>query len=128
MLYFAKIYSYMLEAAAMPQSGESLTLLQSFSKTLQIPVSATVSGEPVLNDRKLPFSSVMAARGPELKLPHPPIEFQLEHCGPFLERSFDATPDSRVPYFKPDAWQRKVLDAIDANKSLFVVEIGRAHV
>ena len=108
-------------AAAMPQSGESLTLLRSFSKTLQIPVSATVSGEPVLNDRKLPFSSVIADRGPELKLPHPPIEFQLEHCGPFLERSFDATPDSRVPCFKPDAWRRKVLDAIYANKSLFVV-------
>lgn len=29
-------------------------------------------------------------------------------------------PDSRVP-FSPDAWQRDVLDAIDANKSLFVV-------
>ncbi|KZL83351.1 dead deah box helicase [Colletotrichum incanum] len=32
----------------------------------------------------------------------------------------DAAPDSRVP-FRPDAWQRKVLDAIDADKSLFVV-------
>ena len=32
MAYFAKIFSCMLEAAAMPQSGESLTLLRSFSK------------------------------------------------------------------------------------------------
>ncbi|ROW06607.1 hypothetical protein VMCG_04238 [Cytospora schulzeri] len=36
------------------------------------------------------------------------------------DRSFDPAPDSRVP-FNPDAWQRKVLDAIDADKSLFVV-------
>lgn len=48
------------------------------------------------------------------------IGFQLQHCGPFLERSFDPAPDPRVP-FHPDAWQRQVLDAIDADKSLFVV-------
>lgn len=46
--------------------------------------------------------------------------FQLEHCGPYLERSFESTLDPRVP-FRPDAWQRKVLDAIDEDKSLFVV-------
>jgi superfamily II RNA helicase len=37
-----------------------------------------------------------------------------------LERSFDPAPDARVP-FNPDAWQRKVLDAIDKDRSLFVV-------
>jgi superfamily II RNA helicase len=45
----------------------------------------------------------------------------LEHCGPYLERSFDSAPDPRVPSFYPDAWQRKVLDAIDANKSVLAV-------
>ncbi|KAM7186722.1 hypothetical protein V8F33_011645 [Rhypophila sp. PSN 637] len=49
-----------------------------------------------------------------------PIDFQLEFCGPYLERSFDSAPDSRVP-FEPDAWQRKVLDAVDAKRSLLVV-------
>ncbi|KAI0809733.1 hypothetical protein GGR55DRAFT_689435 [Xylaria sp. FL0064] len=47
-------------------------------------------------------------------------EFQLEHCGPFLERTFDSRKDDRVP-FEPDAWQRSVLDSIDANDSLFIV-------
>jgi superfamily II RNA helicase len=37
-----------------------------------------------------------------------------------LERGFDSAPDRRVP-FSPDGWQSRVLDAIDANKSLFVV-------
>ncbi|KLU88174.1 DEAD/DEAH box helicase [Magnaporthiopsis poae ATCC 64411] len=48
------------------------------------------------------------------------IEFQLERCGPYMERGFDPAPDPRVP-FKPDAWQRKVLDAIDDNKSMCVI-------
>ncbi|KAI0415135.1 hypothetical protein F5X98DRAFT_389297 [Xylaria grammica] len=47
-------------------------------------------------------------------------EFQLGHCGPFLERTFDSRKDDRVP-FEPDAWQRSVLDSIDANDSLFIV-------
>lgn len=47
------------------------------------------------------------------------IEFQLEYCGPYLDRAIDSAPDSRVP-FEPDGWQRCVLDAIDKNQSLFV--------
>ncbi len=48
------------------------------------------------------------------------VEFQLQHCGPYLERSFDSAPDARVS-FEPDAWQRQVLDAIDEDKSILVV-------
>lgn len=48
------------------------------------------------------------------------IEHQLEHYGPEMERGFDSAPDSRVA-FKPDAWQRKVLDAIDEDKSICVI-------
>lgn len=60
--------------------------------------------------------------GKKTGLPDVPVDvnFQLRYCGPLLERSFDPAPDPRVP-FHPDAWQRKVLDAIDADKSLFVV-------
>ena len=66
----------------------------------------------------LPFSIRPSSRVPsELSRSR---EFQLEHCGPYMERSFDSAPDSRVP-FHPDAWQRRVLDAIDIDKSLFVV-------
>ena len=46
--------------------------------------------------------------------------FQLEHCGPYMERSIDSTADTRTRFY-PDRWQRDVLDAIDASKSLFVV-------
>jgi hypothetical protein len=54
------------------------------------------------------------------RIPQNPIPFQLEHGGPYLSRSFDSQPDPRVP-FSPDAWQRRVLDGIDDDKSIFVV-------
>ena len=47
-------------------------------------------------------------------------EFQLLHCGPYMDRNLDSAPDSRVP-FHPDAWQRLVLDELDAKNSVFVV-------
>ncbi|TLD21429.1 hypothetical protein PspLS_09123 [Pyricularia sp. CBS 133598] len=49
------------------------------------------------------------------------IEHQLEFHGPDMERGFDPAPDNRVSSFNPDAWQRDVLDAIDAEKSLCVI-------
>lgn len=48
-------------------------------------------------------------------------EFQLEYCGPYMDRMLDAKRDPRVSSFIPDGWQRKVLDALDADKSVFVV-------
>ena len=47
-------------------------------------------------------------------------DFQLLHCGPYMDRNLDSAPDSRVP-FQPDGWQRRVLDDLDAQKSIFVV-------
>lgn len=47
-------------------------------------------------------------------------EFQLVHCGPYMDRNMDSQPDARVP-FTPDGWQRAVLDELDANNSVFVV-------
>ncbi|KAF8551588.1 P-loop containing nucleoside triphosphate hydrolase protein [Imleria badia] len=49
-----------------------------------------------------------------------PIEWQLRVFGEYMDRSMDSQVDPRVS-FKPDAWQRQVLDAIDDNKSLLVV-------
>ena len=49
-----------------------------------------------------------------------PVVWQLRLFGEFMDRSMDSKPDGRVA-FEPDAWQRKVLDGIDANKSLLVV-------
>ena len=47
-------------------------------------------------------------------------KFQMVECGPYMDRNLDSAPDPRVP-FEPDAWQRKVLDEIDADRSVFVV-------
>ncbi|KAL8811188.1 MAG: hypothetical protein Q9200_001999 [Gallowayella weberi] len=48
-------------------------------------------------------------------------EFQLLHCGPYMDRNLDSAPDVRVKSFNPDGWQRKVLDELDADRSIFVV-------
>ncbi|KAF5334374.1 hypothetical protein D9611_013536 [Ephemerocybe angulata] len=49
-----------------------------------------------------------------------PIEWQLRMFGEYMDRSMDSAYDRRVP-FHPDAWQRRVLDCIDANHSMLVV-------
>ncbi|MCJ1400686.1 hypothetical protein MMC11_003894 [Xylographa trunciseda] len=49
-----------------------------------------------------------------------PTDFQLLHCGPYMDRNMDSQPDTRVP-FNPDGWQRRVLDELDADHSVFVV-------
>lgn len=48
-------------------------------------------------------------------------KFQLENCGPYMEKGFDSQPDPRVSNFDPDGWQRDVLDTIDQRESLVVV-------
>ncbi|CAI6308174.1 unnamed protein product [Periconia digitata] len=82
----------------------------------KIPLPAPIDG-----DRKLAFKFVLSdISGVSLALPTDPITFQLLYCGPYFDRSMDSAPDHRVP-FEPDAWQRKVLDEIDAKRSLLVV-------
>ncbi|KAJ3140597.1 hypothetical protein HDU90_007898 [Geranomyces variabilis] len=64
--------------------------------------------------RGLPTSSA-------LRSPHNLTTFQLLYCGAHMDKSMgESLPDSRVD-FKPDAWQRKTLDAIDREDSVFVV-------
>ncbi|KAJ7608765.1 hypothetical protein FB45DRAFT_1128535 [Roridomyces roridus] len=53
-----------------------------------------------------------------------PVVWQLRLFGEFMDRSMDSAPDSRVS-FKPDAWQREVLDCIDQKFS--VLAIGSAY-
>ena len=48
------------------------------------------------------------------------LEFQLQYCGPYMDRNLDSSKDDRVK-FSPDKWQVDVLDALDADKSVFVV-------
>lgn len=72
-------------------------------------------------DRSLSFNFILKSPPVvDLTIPLPATQFQLSHCGPYFDRSIDSAPDPRVP-FEPDAWQRKVLDAIDAKRSLLVI-------
>ncbi|GAA5832204.1 hypothetical protein JCM5353_008197 [Sporobolomyces roseus] len=49
-----------------------------------------------------------------------PLDWQLRNLGEFMVRELDSKPDPRVD-FSPDAWQRDVLDKIDADESILIV-------
>ncbi len=72
-------------------------------------------------DRTLAFRpnlSLLSAK--DLSVNLDPIDFQCLYCGPYMDRNLDSKADPRVP-FKPDGWQRRVLDELDADRSVFVV-------
>src|SRR6478609_12148537 len=70
--------------------------------------------------RTLPFSIRPVLLKDAPKLVNNVRLLQLEHGGPYMDRQFDSRPDARVQ-FEPDAWQRDVLDSIDANESVLVI-------
>ncbi|KAH7409767.1 DEAD/DEAH box helicase-like protein [Phaeosphaeria sp. MPI-PUGE-AT-0046c] len=75
----------------------------------------------IFNEATAPSNSVYAfINSSRLPVPGGSKVFQLEHCGPYLEREINSAVDERVP-FRPDAWQRQVLDVIDEHQSLFVI-------
>ncbi|KAK4623760.1 hypothetical protein CLAFUW4_05812 [Fulvia fulva] len=92
--------------------------LEATTKTLALPPVPTVTEGG--SDKKLAFTFALPTKVDSLSVKLPSKDFQLLECGPYLERSFDSKPDSRVE-FQPDGWQRKVLDSIDADQSTFVV-------
>ena len=75
------------------------------------------------SDQQLSFQCVPLTKNDleAAKVSTSPIEFQLLHAGPFMDRNVDSASDSRVHDFEPDRWQREVLDQIDAKTSVFVV-------
>ncbi|KAG2142339.1 hypothetical protein DEU56DRAFT_793643 [Suillus clintonianus] len=87
--------------------------------------SLVVSGST--DDRALSFRFVKLIKSKTktpanefMRVQEHPIVWQLRLFGEFMDRSMDSQADARV-LFKPDAWQREVLDAIDQNMSLLVV-------
>ncbi|KXH38090.1 DEAD/DEAH box helicase [Colletotrichum simmondsii] len=116
----AMIWAQVREMMSLPLSVETKHEVQYLMKALKFPLGELRSGPFVPVKHRLPFVSTYEVSTTHLRIQTTGLEFQLAHCGPYLERSFDSTPDPRVP-FNPDAWQRKVLDAIDDDKSLFVV-------
>ncbi len=114
------IWSKCTDANKLPLTESVRSQLEVIEGSLQISFQQNAAPFPTPG-RPLAFKP-LALKGMRLLPPDAtPREFLLEHCGPYLERSFDSAPDPRVPSFHPDAWQRKVLDAIDANKSVLAV-------
>ncbi|KAK8139595.1 hypothetical protein PG984_000718 [Apiospora sp. TS-2023a] len=110
------IYHHSTTAARSPGCKVEISdTVQEFAKLLRLP------GIPIAESsgtsRPLPFELYPLD---DLRSPLAAVELQLQCCGPYLERSFDSRDDERVS-FSPDAWQRDVLDAIDAEKSLLVI-------
>jgi hypothetical protein len=88
-------------------------------RTLGFPTNNEVSLSAI--DRPLTFTfRVPPAVSYTLSIGLSPREFQLLHCGPYMDRDMESRPDARVP-FDPDGWQGAVLDELDANRSVFVV-------
>ncbi|TFY68503.1 hypothetical protein EVJ58_g983 [Rhodofomes roseus] len=69
---------------------------------------------------KLMKSKTKSAVYKFMRIREDPIVWQLRLFGEYMDRSMDSQYDPRVP-FKPDAWQRDVLDCLDDNQSVLVV-------
>ncbi|TFK94713.1 P-loop containing nucleoside triphosphate hydrolase protein [Polyporus arcularius HHB13444] len=83
---------------------------------------ATVAND----DRSLCFDFVKLVKSKSgsavhkwMRIQEDPVVWQLRLFGEFVDRSMDSASDPRVS-FKPDAWQRKVLDCLDRNESVLV--------
>lgn len=84
--------------------------------------AATVAKE----DRSLNFDFVKLVKSKSghvlhkwMRITEDPVVWQLRLFGEYMDRSMDSQSDPRVA-FKPDAWQRKVLDCLDQNESVLV--------
>lgn len=116
---FAILWSKALDMRNLPLSREVCKHLGTLYKVFGMTINLQPRPSPI--QLPLPFTGVIDRNLLSRPvLPTGSLNFQLEHCGPYMDRSFDSAPDSRVS-FSPDAWQRKVLDAIDADHSLLVI-------
>ncbi|KAL9616742.1 MAG: hypothetical protein Q9160_008430 [Pyrenula sp. 1 TL-2023] len=94
---------------------EAPSILFDVSKQLGLPVPRLrVAGE-----RSLSFPFIVGSNK-SLRIEMDPITFRLLHGGPFMDRSMGSQEDHRVP-FKPDAWQKEVLDELDQHTSLLLL-------
>lgn len=115
-LVFDAIHTF--SSLRVPATKTITNCLTTTIKTLGLP---KLSVPVPQGDRPLSFTfALQNSPAVDLKVPLSALQFQLEHCGPYFDRSIDSAPDPRVP-FEPDAWQRKVLDEIDARRSLLVI-------
>ncbi|KAI1820932.1 hypothetical protein F4861DRAFT_32189 [Xylaria intraflava] len=113
------LFNQVMRTARMPNLTKEITaVLRILGSTVGI-LNIESSDQQMIS-RSLSFETRISENSSLPVLPLAARDFQLMHCGPFLERSFDSRKDDRVP-FEPDAWQRSVLDSIDADDSLLVI-------
>lgn len=102
-------------------SGLTMTISEHVKQILRVLDMPSIDLVPSAADRDLSFSPNLAfSRAKNLSIGLSPIDFQCKYCGPYMDRDLDSTIDPRVT-FKPDGWQRRVLDELDADRSVFVV-------
>lgn len=117
------VISLLWDTARKTAMLDSLTIiiadsLKEIIKALHLPDPGIPN---VTTDRKLACNpGLLILKDNEIAIDLDDRDFQLLHCGPYMDRNLDSAPDSRVP-FQPDGWQRRVLDDLDAQKSVFVV-------
>jgi len=116
----AMLWSKIIDSRRLPLTEQVVKRIGVVEHALQA-AFGPLTASPDIAKRPLSFEPVDIGGAKLVPAGSTPVEFLLEHCGPYLERSFDSAPDPRVPSFNPDAWQRKVLDAIDANRSVLAV-------
>ncbi|KAK4161068.1 hypothetical protein QBC43DRAFT_324415 [Cladorrhinum sp. PSN259] len=114
----AMVWSRVLEASKLSLTKDIYNNLVILAKSLRIPVEA-LGGPPTVS-RAIAFKGIDHDMVNLLPKDVSETEFQLNYCGPYMERSFDSAPDPRVS-FPPDAWQRDVLDAIDDRTSVLAI-------
>lgn len=118
------LVAHLFDDARKVLSSRGLTLvakktLQAIFAGLGIAIPPSPKAAPV--DKKLNFITKWTGKLDEdTTVEMTSEEFQLIHFGPFMDRNMDSAPDDRVP-FEPDGWQRRVLDEIDQDNSVFVV-------
>ncbi|KAM0344559.1 hypothetical protein ACHAPU_007333 [Fusarium lateritium] len=87
---------------------------------IQALAAPSLSIDPHEPPRRLPFQTRPEILGQTSNLIQDHRILQLQHGGPYMDRRFDSQPDTRVS-FEPDAWQRDVLDSIDAERSVLAI-------
>lgn len=104
-----------LSAITIEVPKETPSILVDVSKRLGLPIP----GLKTAAERPLSFPFLIG-RSMSLHIGMDPVQFRLLHWGPFMDRSMGSQEDHRVP-FRPDAWQKEVLDELDKHTSLLLL-------